>query len=313
MRRTEYRAERTLYTRPDVKGQRGGLAYKKSNVAIYMQRRKSGLHVGLWAWCLSLCLSAVSAGQYDGLQYQRRGEKDEGLRTVAVSGPDVELVSARIEGSASRFLEADKPSGGWGEVLVARFYVPQTERVYLSVRQLRSLSTYYWLTFPTRFAPDLAAGWTAGAVNEYAWQTSPVLSALPGVTRDNLGVVARQGERRESNVQRVLPVALFDNVPIESAQVYRFSWRALTRVKVEIAVSRLTDEPAVTIDHRASRWEEAGSPFIYVWRPAGAQEGWYRVTLTGHFSTNAPLTREVQFYHKVSLTPSVRRTRFELP
>jgi hypothetical protein len=254
--------------------------------------------------------SAAVAAQYDvRLQYQRRGDREEGLRSIAVGGRDIDLVSARIDGPRNPS-SALPPSAGpaWGESVKARFFLPESSGVYLTVRQLRSQSTYYWLTFPARDEPDPSSGWSISATNEYAWPTSTVLARLRGVTLDDLGAVVRLGQPAATNVQRVLPVALFDRDAITVVDAYRFSWRPLNRVNVTVEIRSvggdLKRKPYYT---RAGRWEDAGSPFTVVWSPADAPEGWYRAILSGYFDNNARLDREVVFYHRPILSNTIRR------
>jgi hypothetical protein len=82
-----------------------------------------------------IALSA-GAGQYDPtLQYQRRGDRVEGLRTIDVGGFDVELLSVRIDSPEVSSTQT------WADRLRARFYLLENARLYLTVRQLRPQST----------------------------------------------------------------------------------------------------------------------------------------------------------------------------
>ena len=244
-----------------------------------------------------------ATAQYDPrLQYQRRGHRDEGLRTVAVGGFDVELMSARIEPTPSATAFNPPKGRAWKEHLVARFFVPELGPALLRIRQTRSQSGYYWLTFPTRSEPALASAWKAGRTNEYAWPTADVLANLREVTLDDLGALVTFGESASTNIQHALPVGLFDQEPIEVATAYRFTFRAPRKVNVSATITR--DGPPLLT--RARTWEEADSPFTVRWAPANAPDGWYKLALTGFFDNNAPLNREVRFYHRTHLSNAVR-------
>jgi hypothetical protein len=240
-----------------------------------------------------------AAAQYEpALQYQRRGDRDEGLRTVAIGGAvDIELVSARVDGPRAA---AVARTASWGESIKARFFLPAPGSAYLLIRQLRSQSSFYWLSFPTRTQMELATTWAPKQTNEYVWPTL-VLSRAGSVSLDNLGAVVRFREQSAGNIQEVLPVALFDRDAIETVESYRFSLRPLTKVNVTAKILREGTE----LFSRPRLWEDADSPFTVLWTPGAAPEGWYRLLLTGFFENNSALNREIRFYHRRALTGAV--------
>src|SRR5262245_26083175 len=124
----------------------------------------------LFGSLLALSISILAA-QYDPvLQYQSRGDRTEGLKTIPVGGLDIELLSARIDAGQPTVARS------WADTLRARFFLPESATVHLTVRQLRSRSTYYWLDYP---APaDRSLIWKVGAVNDYGWPTQTVLRQL---------------------------------------------------------------------------------------------------------------------------------------
>jgi hypothetical protein len=240
------------------------------------------------SWAVAMAAPTVLwplLAQYDpALQFQNRGDRYEGIRTIPVGGLDVELLSVRVNDT-----QPDTPS--WGEHVGVRFYLPDPDDVHITVRQLRSRSTYYWL--------DRVQGtWTPRSVNEYVWPTAPVLQRLQGVRFDDLGVTVRIGrEDPLARTQRVLPVVFFRQRPGELAATYRFAFKTNGRARVSAAVYADQEE----LHRRPDTWEEAGSPFTILWNATGARERWYRLVLTGYFENNAPLDKEVVFYHRPAL------------
>jgi hypothetical protein len=272
--------------------------------------RASRKHMTRIVASLFLATVAVIAvqAQYDPkLLYQRRGERDEGVRTVAVGGQDIELVSARIDGPKLPGTSPSVPAPAWSDSVKARFYLPESGGAYLAVRQLRSQSTYYWLSLPAKDDESLAGGWRAMATNEYAWPTSTVLANLKDVTLDDLGAVVRLGQAGDSNIQRVLPVALYTHDSIDSVDAYRFTWRPLIRVNVTADVYARGGDSRPSLLNRPAKWEDAGSPFTILWKPGNAPEGWYRLVLAGYFQNNRKLDREVVFYHHRTLSNAITR------
>jgi hypothetical protein len=243
------------------------------------------------ACAVSILAAARGSAQSDAaLQYQARGDRSEGLRTIAVGGYDVELISARAEPAAG-FENRPAPSV-WADTVRLRFYQPGDDKVFITVRQLRSRTTYYWLNNVTsRFEP--------GSVNEYAWPTEPVLRRLKDVQLDDLGATVRVGQEQPAKSERVLP-ALLSDAPTDdtAAGAYRFQLKTNGRAKVSAAIYA---EDKV-LYRRPANWEAANSPFTVRWDSSGSPEGWYRLVLTGYFENNTPLDKEILFYHRPSLS-----------
>jgi hypothetical protein len=238
---------------------------------------------------VSIVLGLASPrAQYDpALQFQNRGDRFEGVRTIPVGGSDVELLSALVDHQV-------RPDTSWGERVALRFYLPQPEEVFITVRQLRARSTHYWL--------DRVRGtWQPGRVNEYSWPTGPVLQRLPDVRFEDLGTTIRIGRDDPlARTERVLPAVFFTQRPTGPTLAYRFALKTNGRARVTAVVYASN----VELYRRPDNWEQAGSPFTIVWNVGQAREGWYRLVLTGYFDNNAPLAKEVVFYHRPSLSGS---------
>jgi hypothetical protein len=220
------------------------------------------------------------------LQYTRRGRHYEGLRTIPIAG-NLQLLSARaVVNSQVRGPDA-AAFPGWEEFARLRFHLPRADRVTITVRQLRSGSTYYLL--------DRVEGtWTPGSVNEYAWPTAPVLRKLTTVRPDDLGAVVNLGSGKDTNRETVLPAVLFDDIRQAGAlRHYRFSLKTTGRVKVDAAIFFGARE----VFRRPTSLEESGSPFTVVWPAPASAEGWYRLVLGGQYEDGAKIDKEVTFYH----------------
>ena len=63
------------------------------------------------------------------LLFQNRGDRYEGLRTLAVGGFDIELLSARVDGPLPTTPQGAPPwPRAWADTACLRFYLPETEK-----------------------------------------------------------------------------------------------------------------------------------------------------------------------------------------
>lgn len=223
--------------------------------------------------------------QYDPtLQYQNRGDHYEGLKPKPVSGYDIELLSALV---AYR-----EPSPSWPPTLRLEFYLPAAEPVFITVRQPRPKTAYYWLDKVKPSAP-----WRPRAFNEFAWPTKPVLRNLTSETPDDLGVVVRLRQEDPSRRETVAPAALFHAQPPKAANGYRFTFKTNGTAYVTCKIYRGDKE----VYRRPQNREGAGSPFTLSWDAQGQPKGEYRLVLSGYFeNNNDELAKEVFFYHRTS-------------
>jgi len=232
--------------------------------------------------CTGIMLLAFPLlAQYDpALEYQDRGRYHEGIQPTPVSGYDVELLSALV-GSSAR-------TSAWPEDLRLRFYLPEPEPAFITVRQLRSRSTYYWLD-------NVESRWRASAFNDFSWPTEPVLQKLTSVKLEDLGVVVRLGQELPGRREVVAPAILAASKPAGTRESYRFTFKTNGTAYVTAEVLR---GDAVVLRRPQTR-EKAGSPFTVRWSARGQPEGEYRLALSGFFDDNTPLAKEVSFYHRV--------------
>jgi hypothetical protein len=233
----------------------------------------------------ALLLTALPLlAQYDpALQYQNRGNRYEGLKPKPVSGYDIELLSALIG--------YREPSSTWPQTLHLKFYLPAAESVFITVRQPRPRTTYYWLDKVVPPAP-----WRPKALNEFSWPTEPVLRNLPSVTLDDLGAVVRLRQQDPSKKETVAPAALFHTQPPPAAGGYRFTFKTNGTAHVTCKIYR----GDTAVYQRPQNRERAGSPFTVSWNTKDQREGEYRLVLTGYFDNNDELAKEVVFYHRAA-------------
>lgn len=234
----------------------------------------------------ALLLTALPLlAQYDpALQYQNRGDRYyEGLKPKPVSGYDIELLSAIVD--------YHEPGPAWPPALRLKFYLPAAEPVFVTVRQPRPRTVYYWLDKVVPPAP-----WRPRAFNEFTWSTETVLRKLTSMTVDDLGIVVRLRKEDPSQRETVAPAALFHTQPPTAASDYRFMFKTNGAAHVTGTIYRGDKE----IFQRPQNVEKAGSPFTLSWKAQGQPEGEYRLVLSGYFDDNTPLDKEVDFYHRVS-------------
>lgn len=233
----------------------------------------------------ALLLSALPLfAQYDpALQYQNRGNRHEGLKPKPVSGYDIELLSVLVD--------YREPSSAWPQTLHLKFYLPAAAPVFLTVRQPRPKTAYYWLDKVVPPTP-----WRPRAFNEFPWPTAPVLKQLISVTPDDLGAVVRLRQEDPSRRETIAPAALFHTQAPKAVSGYRFTFKTNGTARVTGKIYRGHKE----IYRRPQNREMAGSPFTLSWDAKGQPDGEYRLELSGYFDNNIELAKEVVFYHRSS-------------
>ncbi len=242
---------------------------------------------GRWsatALAAALLYALPLLAQYDSaLQYQNRGNRHEGLRPKPVSGYDIELLSALVDGRA--------PGPGWPKDLRLKFYLPAEDKVFVTVRQPRPRTDYYWLDKVVPQEP-----WRPRAFNEFSWPTGLVLRKLSSLSAGDLGVVVRLRQEDPSRKETVAPAALFDAQPPPTVAGYRFTFKTNGTAFVTGRIFRGDKE----VFRRPPNREQGNVPFTLVWDARGQPDGEYRVDLSGYFDDNARLAKEVSFHHRAA-------------
>ena len=140
-------------------------------------------------WLLVQCTLALglnpAVAQQD-LQYQRRGNRSEGIKSKPVSGYDVELLSALVD--------TQEDMSKLGATIGFRFFLKDPAAgVYPLVRELELRNT---ITFWTTLQPGTA--WQVGYGNVFEWPTGVVLGRLDAFKPSDLGIVVRLGKATAS-------------------------------------------------------------------------------------------------------------------
>ncbi len=239
-------------------------------------------------WLLVLCAVAPgvhpAAAQQD-IQYQRRGNRSEGIKPKPVSGYDLELLSAIVD--------TQEDMSRLGAMLGFRFFLKEPGGVYPLVRELEN-KHYYVLD---NVQP--ATVWQVGYGNVFEWPTAVVLGRLSAFKPSDLGIVVRLGRATASVDENVAPVVFYQSSAPPRAKGYLFTFSLRDDGTVTAKIFREGQDTEV-LSQRITR-QSGGRPFTVKWDLANAEiaEGRYRVVLSGYFlDSNKPIQQTVRFYHQ---------------
>jgi hypothetical protein len=244
--------------------------------------------LGLLFLC-ALTLIAHPAPAQDDLQYQRRGNRNEGLKPRPVSGYDVELLSARVD--------HPEDMSRLGATLAFRFFLKERTEVYPLVRELEYKYDYVL----DKVQPGKA--WQVGFGNVFEWPTAVVLGRIGELKPSDLGIVVRLGRPTPSVDEQVAPIVFYQSVLQPKVNGYLFTFSLRDDGAVTAKIFREGDDKDV-FTQRFSR-VSGGRPFTVKWNlvSAAVPEGRYRLVLMGYFlDSNRPIQQTVRFYHQ----PNVR-------
>ena len=239
------------------------------------------------AWFLALwtLLGTRAATAQDVLQYQFRGNRNEGVKAKPVSGYDIELLSARVD--------HQEDMSKLGASLAFQFFLKERAVVYPLVRELEARHSYIL----DNVQPPTP--WTVGYANVFQWPTGEVVSRLNDLKPSDLGIVVRLGKSTPS-VNEVVAPAMFYQPPVpREATGYSFTFMLRDDGAVTATIFREAEDREV-FRQRFARLS-GGHPFTVKWPspPALQPAGRYRVVLSGYFlDTNKPIQQTVTFYHQ---------------
>jgi hypothetical protein len=231
-----------------------------------------------------------SGGVQVDLQYQKRGDRFEGIKPKPVSGGDVELISAlvdfreRVDSTPPRFR--------------LRFFLERPQKVYLTVREL-DYKHYYWLDQVQPKVP-----WQPGFENIFEWSTIDVIQKLNQLDMYDLGAVARLQKPTPSMVESVAPLIFYHSQAPHTIDGYLFTFKTNGDVRLTSSVYR--EGEAKALSTQIFRRQRGGRPFTVRWESSQAEKGYYRLMLEGYFlSSNDPINQTVRFFHqpRVKLLP----------
>lgn len=216
--------------------------------------------------------------------YQDRGDRCEGVLPEPVGSFDIELLSAVAYREAISSLP---------KYLNLRFYLPQTDKVYLIVRESEP-ETYYRMDHVEPKTP-----WQPG-MNHYQWSTTDALQPVSqqkgnSLRINNLSLLARLGDDEPRVEERVAPLIFYDKqLPAKiSEYVFIFKTNAdakLTSHLYQGGTPILTEELGI---------QPGGKPFQVRWRNPQAPRGIYQLVIDGFFTKdNTKINQSVSFYHQ---------------
>ncbi len=247
--------------------------------------------IGLLGFCSVLIVTTPLGAQID-LQYQKRGDRFEGVKPKPVSGYDIELISVLAD-----YQEPVKTEG-FPKRVTLRFYLDGDDEVHFTVREL-DFRAYYWLD-----KVEPAKSWKPGFQNVFAWPTDPVLNQLrPKIELYELGALVRLNNATSSTVEEVAPAVLFHTKPPARIEGYRFTIKTGEDARLQATfIQQDTGKPIGK--PQKFRRKRAGRPFTIEWDAKEAPTGSYALKITGFsLSTNQSINKEVHFFHQPSLNP----------
>jgi hypothetical protein len=231
---------------------------------------------------ITLMIYELSASVLN-LEYQHRGNRNEGVKPKPVSGYDVELISARVDYTE----KLDQIP----ERLKLKFYLDRPSEVYLTVRELDYIH-YYWMDKVQPSKP-----WRPGFDNVFDWPSRDVLQQLRGIEMYDLGIVARLDRPEPSKLERVAPVLFYAAQPPTTIKGYLFTFKASSDARLSYAIYKQgMADPVFT---ESIPRQSGGRPFTVRWDSSQVAEGTYSVMLKGYsLETNDPIDQTVAFYHQ---------------
>lgn len=255
--------------------------------AVFLSTRSAGALIALIALIAQLLLPAPAWPQEE-LQYQRRGNRYEGIKPRPVSGYDIELLSARIQHG--------EDLSKLGERLGLRFFLKEIADVHVFVREVEHRH-FYWLD---RIVP--AAPWKPGFDNVFEWPVREVIGRLPDFKPADLGVLVRLGKTTPSVVEKVAPALFYQARLPARATGYLFTFRLRDDAKVTATFYREGGDEVLA--RQVFPRQAGGRAFTVRWDlPANTlPEGLYKLVLGGYFlDTNDPVRQTVSFHHQPML------------
>ena len=225
------------------------------------------------------------------LQYQKRGDRHEGIKAKPVSGYDIELISVLVD------YQEPFPSTGFPNRVKLRFYLDHDQPVHLTVREL-DYRAYYWLD---KVQPS--ESWHQGFQNEFVWSADPVLKQLkPALHLYELGALVRLQTATSSTIETIAPAVLYHTeIP---AQIEGYLFTLKTGEDARLMATIIQQATGQGMDVQKFRRKRAGRPFTIQWHSKSSPPGMYMLKISG-FSlfTNQSIQKEIHFYHQPSFDP----------
>ena len=218
------------------------------------------------------------------LEYQNRGEYNEGIKAKPVSGYDIEVISVLVD--------YQEPADQFPNQLRVTFHLQGQTAVHLTVRE-QDYRLFYWLD---NVKP--AKEWQAKSINEFTWPTGTVLRQLDRkFNMYELGVLIRLRKETPASIEDIAPAILYHSRLPDTVDAYLFTMKTNGDTRLSCSVYR--EGESVAIMTQAFRRIPGGRPFTVRWDAQGAGEAGYTMVCKGYFlDTNQPVQQTVRFFHK---------------
>jgi hypothetical protein len=219
----------------------------------------------------------------DTLQYQSRGNRYEGVKPKPVAGYDIELISVLVDYMEEVNQMPDR--------LKVKFYLKRPSEVHLTVREL-DYKDYYWMDRVKPTEP-----WRSGFDNLFEWPTQDVIKRLEGIKMYGLGAVARLEKSEPSIEENVAPLIFYHYKFPSIIMGYLFTCKTSSHARLNCKIYK-EGESAPLFCQKGSE-KRGGRPFTVRWNSSQAEEGSYKLVITGSFlDDNKKFSQTVKFYHR---------------
>ena len=237
---------------------------------------------------LVLLILPLSLWADSSLDYQKRGDRSEGIRPKPVSGYNIELISVLVD--------YQEPTTQLPDQLRVAFHLQSQPAVHLTVRE-QDYRLFYWLDKIKPTKP-----WQANSLNEFTWPTGAVLRHLDQPFNIyELGVLIRLKKETPAVDEDVAPAILYHTNRPEKIGGYLFTMKINGDARLSCKVLR--DGTADPLMNQSFSRIPGGRPFTVRWDAAGAHEAPYKLECAGYFlDNNQHLGQTVRFFHR----PTVR-------
>lgn len=228
-----------------------------------------------------ILLALVPVVHGDGLGYQDRGDRWEGIAPRPVSGLDIELLSALV---AHRETWQPLP-----ELCKVKFWLSASSQVSLKVQELRPKYFYKM----DHVLPQ--SSWQQG-VNYFQWPTKDVIAPLD-LNIAKLGAVARVQSTTNERVEHVTPVLLYHSSLPEKVNGYRFAFKVGDSANLEYEIYQESNRTLLFKESLGK--QTVGIPFVILVDSTKMAEGMYKLVVKGYFLNDFRHVRQdVMFYHQ---------------
>jgi hypothetical protein len=220
------------------------------------------------------------------LHYKERGNHWEGIKPRPVRGPDIELISVKVD-------HKEKYSH-LPPLLRIKFYLSpsldDTSQVYITVREMDYKHNY--LLNKVKPGP-----WTSGFNNIFQWSTQDVLQHIDKIRVDDLGVLIRLGKSEPTIKEKVTPAILYYTQFPNHIRGYLFTFKVRHLANLEFSLNK--EKQTKPLLKQFIRMQRGGEPFTFLWNCQKVSEGNYILEVEGYFvHNNEHFSTSVSFYHQ---------------